>query len=199
MKSDDRRPHARRRLAGIVLAVVLLALWGAATHGSLPSGSTEPAIDSVTPGSAEETVVTITGENFGPSIGAVQGTSGVSFNGVWATASSWSDTEIRVAVPPGAATGEVVVTVSGQASDGVEFTVTGTGGSGPAIGTVSPALGPEGTVVTVRGARFGSTAEMGRVSFNGVWASVSSWSDEEIRVAVPADGMTGSVVVTVNG
>ena len=200
MKSDDRRPHARRRLAGVVLAVVLLALWGAATHGSLPSGSTEPAIESLTPeAAAEGAVVTIRGSNFGPSIAALQGTSGVSFNGVWATPSSWSDTEIRVAVPPGAATGEVAVTVSGQASNGVEFTVTGTGGSGPAIGTVSPSLAPEGTVVTVRGANFGPAADMGGVSFNGVWATPSSWSDTEIRVAVPADGMTGSVVVTVNG
>ena len=141
MKSDDRRPHARRRLAGVVLAGVLLAWWGAATHGSLPSGSTEPAIESLTPESGPEgTVVTIGGSNFGPSIGALQGMSGVSFNGVWASASSWSDTEIRVAVPPGAATGKVAVTVSGQASNGVEFTVE----SGPAIGTVSPALGPEG-------------------------------------------------------
>ena len=200
MKTDDRRPLFRRSLAGVVLAAVLLALWGAATHGSLPSGSTEPAIASLTPESGPEgMVVTIGGSNFGPSIGAVQGTSGVSFNGVWATPSSWSDTEIRVAVPPGAATGPVVVTVSGQPSAGVEFTVTGTGGSGPAIGTVSPALGPEGTLVTVRGANFGPTADMGGVSFNGVWASVSNWSDTEIRVPVPADAMIGSVVVTVNG
>ena len=200
MKTDDRRPLFRRSLAGVVLAAVLLALWGAATHGSLPSGSTEPAIASLTPESGPEgMVVTIGGSNFGPSIGAVQGTSGVSFNGVWATPSSWSDTEIRVAVPPGAATGPVVVTVSSQPSNGVGFTVTGTGGSGPAIGTVSPVLGPEGTVVTVRGANFGPTADMGGVSFNGVWAAASSWSDEEIRVPVPADATTGSVVVTVNG
>ena len=200
MKTDDRRPLFRRSLAGVVLAAVLLALWGAATHGSLPSGSTEPAIASLTPESGPEgMVVTIGGSNFGPSIGAVQGTSGVSFNGAWATPSSWSDTEIRVPVPPGAATGEVVVTVSSQPSAGIEFTVTGTGGSGPAIGTVSPGLGTEGTVVTIRGANFGSTAEMGGVSFNGVWAAASSWSDEEIRVAVPADAATGEVVVTANG
>ena len=200
MKTETQNVHPRRSLAGGVLAGVLLAFWGAATHGSLPSGSTEPTMDSVTPESAAEgTVVTIGGSNFGPSIGALQGTSGVSFNGVWATASSWSDTEIRVAVPPGAATGEVVVTVSGQASNGVTFTVTGTGGSGPAIGTVSPALAPEGTVVTVRGGTFGPLADMGRVSFNGVWATASSWSDTEIRVAVPADAASGSVVVTVGG
>ena len=112
---------------------------------------------------------------------------------------SWSDREIRVAVPPGASTGEVVVTVSRQASAGFGFTVTGTGGSGPAIGTVSPGLGPEGTVVTIRGRSFGSTAEMGGVSFNGVWAAASSWSDGEIRVRVPADATTGPVVVTANG
>ena len=200
MKTEDRYSRFQRSFAGVTLAVVLLAWWGAATHGSLTTQSTRPAMDSVTPDSAAEgTVVTIGGSNFGPSIGAVQGTSGVSFNGVWATPSSWSDTEMRVAVPPGAATGPVVVTVSGQPSNGVEFTVTGTGGSGPAIGTVSPVLGPEGTVVTVRGANFGPTADMGGVSFNGVWASVSSWSDTEIRVPVPADTVTGSVVVTANG
>ena len=200
MKTDDRYSQFQRSLAGVVLAALLLALWGAATPGSLPSGSTEPVIDSVTPASGEEgTLVTIRGANFGPSVGAVQGTSGVSFNGVWSTPSNWSDGEIRVAVPPGASTGEVVVTVSSQASAGVEFTVTGMGGPGPAIGTVSPLQGMEGTVVTIRGGGFGSTAEMGGVSFNGVWAAASSWSEGEIRVAVPADAGTGPVVVTANG
>ena len=124
MKSDDRRPHARRRLAGVVLAVVLLALWGAATHGSLPSGSTEPAIESLTPESGPEgTVVTIGGSNFGPSIGALQGTSGVSFNGVWASPTYWSETDIQVPVPAGAPSGLVTVAAGGQASHGLAFVV----------------------------------------------------------------------------
>ena len=50
-------------------------------------------------------MVTITGENFGPSIGAVQGTSGVSFNGVWASPTYWSETDIQVPVPAGAPSG----------------------------------------------------------------------------------------------
>ena len=200
MTTRHQHSYFQRSLAGGILAALLLALWSGAAPGSLPSGSTEPVIDSVTPGSAAEgAVVTIRGANFGPSVGAVQGTSGVNFNGVWSTPSYWSDTAIWVAVPPGAATGSVVVTVSSQQSAGVEFSVTGTGGSGPAIGTVSPALGAEGTVVTIRGRDFGPTAHMGGVSFNGVWASVSSWSDTEIRVPVPADTVTGSVVVTANG
>ena len=200
MTTRHQHSYFQRSLAGGILAALLLALWGGAAPGSLPSGSTEPVIDSVTPDSAAEgAVVTIRGANFGPSVGAVQGTSGVNFNGVWSTPRRWSDGKIQVAVPPGASTGEVLVTVSSQQSAGVEFSVTGTGGSGPAIGTVSPGLGMEGTVVTIRGARFGSTAEMGGVSFNGVWALASSWSDEEIRVPVPADATTGSVVVTANG
>ena len=200
MTTDDRYSHSQRSLAGVVLAALLLALWGGAAPGSPPSGSTDPAIDAVTPASGPEgTVVTISGENFGLSVGALQGTSGVSFNGVWSTARSWSDTGIQVAVPPGAATGPVVVTVSGEASSGVEFEVTGPGGSGPSIGAVSPMLGLEGTMVTIRGANFGSTAEMGGVSFNGVWAAASSWTEEEIRVPVPADAGTGPVVVTANG
>src|SRR5689334_10931385 len=65
------------------------------------------------------TSVTITGTKFGTS----QGTSTVTFNGTTATPTSWSATNIVVAVPSGATTGNVVVTVSGVASNGVAFTV----------------------------------------------------------------------------
>ena len=201
MKSDDRRPHARRRLAGVVLAVVLLALWGAATHGSLPSGSTEPAIDSVTPGSAaEETVVTITGENFGPSIGAVQGTSGVSFNGVWASPTYWSETDIQVPVPAGAPSGLVTVAVGGEASNGVAFTVER---PAPVIEAVDTTFGREGTTVDIIGENFGPSIEASQgtsgVSFNGVWAVPASWSDTEIQVPVPAGAPSGLIVVRSGG
>ena len=134
MKTDSRYALVQRSLTGVALAGVLLGLWGGATPGSLPSGRSEPVIDAVTPDSAAEgTEVTLLGANFGPSVGALQGTSGVSFNGVWSTPRSWSDNSITVAVPPGAATGEVLVTVSGRQSAGVEFTVTGEGGTGPAV------------------------------------------------------------------
>src|SRR5271157_5001574 len=66
------------------------------------------------------TPVTITGTNFG----TTQGTSTVTFNGTLAEATSWGATGIVTAVPSGATTGDVVVTVVGAASNGVEFTVT---------------------------------------------------------------------------
>src|SRR5262249_53395693 len=61
--------------------------------------------------------VTITGTNFG----ATQGTSTVTFNGVAATATSWSNTSIVVSAPTGARTGDVIVTVNSLASNGSTF------------------------------------------------------------------------------
>ena len=149
------------------------------------------------------TVVTVTGTNFGPAIGARQGTSGVSFNGVWASPASWSGTEVRAAVPAGVTSGLVVVTVNGAASHGIRFTVTPAGAGRPAIAWVSPEEGAAGTVVTVRGTNFGPSTDApagtGGVSFNGVWAWPTSWSETEIRAPVPAGAQSGLVVVTADG
>jgi hypothetical protein len=64
--------------------------------------------------------ITITGTSFG----ATQGTSTVTFNGVTATTTSWSNTSIVVTVPVGATTGNIVVRVSGVDSNGSLFTIT---------------------------------------------------------------------------
>lgn len=65
-----------------------------------------------------ETII-ITGTSFGDT----QGSSVVTFNGVPAVVTSWSNTQISVLVPPAAITGDVVVTVSGVNSNGVRFTI----------------------------------------------------------------------------
>ena len=59
--------------------------------------------------------------------GSTQGSSTVKFNGTAGTPTSWNATSIVVPVPSGATTGDVVVTVSGTASNGVAFTVTTAG------------------------------------------------------------------------
>ena len=81
---------------------------------------TAPTIVHLTPARGlGDTLVTITGWNFGAS----QGTSTVTFNGTVATPTSWSTTSIGAPVPAGATSGPVVVTVGDTPSPGVPFTV----------------------------------------------------------------------------
>ena len=144
---------------------------------------------SVTSG-AVGTAVTITGTNFG----STQGTSTVKFNGTTATVSTWSATSVKVTVPTGATTGNVVVHASGVDSNGVAFTVF------PSISSLSPTSGAVGASVTVTGVNFGSTQGTSTVKFNGTTATtISNWSATSIVATVPTGATTGNVVVTVGG
>jgi len=76
-----------------------------------------PSISSISPNPAGVGMtVTLTGTNFGSS-----GT--VTFNGVAASPTTWNSTTIVTPVPVGASSGNVVVTVGGQASNSFNFTV----------------------------------------------------------------------------
>jgi hypothetical protein len=86
--------------------------------------------------------VTLTGSKFQRS----QGTSTVTFNGVAATPTTWTEDRIVVAVPPHTATGSVVVTVNSSnpaaslASNAKTFTVTL-----PSVGVHAKTVGPLGS------------------------------------------------------
>lgn len=89
---------------------------------SLPAccAAQPPHINSLSLSSGSiDTTVTINGVNFG----AEQSTSTITFNQTAAPVSSWSESSIVAIVPGGATTGEVVVTVAGEASNGLLFTV----------------------------------------------------------------------------
>jgi YD repeat-containing protein len=149
-------------------------------------------VTSVSPTAAPiGSTVTIAGSGFGAS----QGASTVTFNGVAATASAWSDTSITVNVPAGATTGSVVVTVGGQATDGVGFTVL----QPPNITSVNPSVAVAGQLITVAGSNFGAAQGSSTVTFNGVIANAASWSTTSITATVPAGATTGPVIVTVAG
>ncbi len=150
-----------------------------------------PTVSGVSPTSdyAEHNNITITGSRFE----ATQGTSIVTFNGVQAsTYVSWSDTEIVVKVPDDATTGNVVVKVGANASNGVAFTVL------PHIDYLDPDSGSVGDVFVVEGTGFGATQGAGTVTLSGVGLTVSSWNNRSITVTV-TETVSGDVVVTAGG
>jgi RHS repeat-associated protein len=151
------------------------------------------AITAVTPYQGEVgTQVTITGNAFG----ATQGTSTLTFNGqAPASISSWGNTKIVATVPVTATTGPVLVTVNGVNSN-VTFSFTV---PGPSITFSNPTGGTVGTQVTITGSGFQANQRNSTVTFNGVAATPTSWSDTQIVTTVPPGATTGSLVVTVNG
>ena len=161
--------------------------------GGGSGGTPQPFISSLSPSSgAVSTSVTITGTNFG----STQANSTVIFNGTTASPTSWSATMIGVSVPAGATTGGVIVTVAGETSNAVGFTVTTLS---PNITSINPSAGPVGTLVTVTGTNFGTSQGASTITFNGTVATPTSWSPTAIVVSVPLGATTGNVTVTVSG
>jgi YD repeat-containing protein len=159
---------------------------------TLPTATGAPSVSSLTPNTgATGSAIVIAGANFRSS----QGSSTVTFNGVTATASSWSTSSITATVPGTATTGTVVVTVGGQASTGVAFTVT----SAPSITSLTPNTGAVGSSITIAGGNFGGSQGNGGVKFNGTAATITSWSASSIVATVPAGATTGNVIVTAAG
>jgi len=60
----------------------------------------------------------------------------------------------------------------------------------------SPSKGPAGTVVTISGTGFSSTAGQNAVSFNGVAAQVTSSTANQLVVIVPSGAGTGPISIT---
>lgn len=70
---------------------------------------------------------------------------------------------------------------------------------GPSITTFSPIAGAPGTVITVRGHRFGNAPEENTVQVGGRLARVIAASTTELKVVTSHDVMDGPVTVTVAG
>lgn len=101
------------------------AAIAAAIAANTPAGPL-PNISGITPTSGPvSTQVSINGSGFGGTQATTSGPSSVSFNGTDAgTALFWSDTSITVSVPPGATSGDVIVsTGSGKSAPGTTFSV----------------------------------------------------------------------------
>lgn len=152
-----------------------------------------PTISAIDPSSAwEGDAVTITGTNF---FATVLGNNVVSFGGTAAKVTAVTATSITTTVPDGAASGNVIVRVNNQNSDGLAFTIRS---PAPTITSLTPGTGYEGTSVTIAGTYFSSTPADNTVSFNGTTATVTESSATSITTTVPDGATSGDVTVTVS-
>jgi ribosomal protein L21E len=155
-----------------------------------------PTITGFTPAQAVVgTSVTITGTNFS----TTSGLNTVKFNGVTATVTSATTTELQTTVPAGATTGKITVEVNNlTATSSTDFTVT-LSANAPSITSFTPAQAIIGTSVTITGTNFSATAANNTVKFNGVTATVTSATATQIQTTVPVGATTGKITVEVNG
>ena len=160
------------------------------------STSTGPTISGFSPVSGPVgAAVTVTGTGFGTG-GQVakSNVTRVAFNGVSASYSVTSPTQLTATVPTGATTGRITVTTAaGTGTSASNFTVTTPSGSAPTVGGFSPLSGLVGSSVTVTGTGFSGVS---RVAFNGVAAVFNVTSATQITATVPSGATTGRISVT---
>ena len=166
------------------------------TNTSAPAGTVEssghytvtphtpPTISSFTPGSTiTGTKVTITGTN-------LCGANSIKFGSLAApNFSVYSPTQLGVRVPDGAVTGAITVTTTaGTAASSQSFTPS------LSITAFSPASGPVGTVVDIKGIGFTPGAT---VKFNGTPATTVAYiGSGEVKATAPTGATSGQITLT---
>jgi Carboxypeptidase regulatory-like domain/IPT/TIG domain len=153
-----------------------------------------PSITGISPSTGAPGVsVTITGQNFGAS----QGTSVVRFNGLPASAGSWSATSISATAPANVSTGPVTVSTGQQTSNGVVFTAIT---SGTLSGTVSSSA--DGSAIggaTVQALQNGSVKSSTTSAANGTYSlSGLAAGRYDLKASASGFGTTLQNAVTVN-
>jgi hypothetical protein len=140
------------------------------------------------------TVVAVTGTGFG----VTPGENSVTIGGVLAQVTSATATQLSVTVPAGAPTGLIaLVTARGNTATFENFVVES---SAPGITGFSPAIGTPGTVVTIAGARFMTTANQNTAAVNVTQGSVTSSTTTELTATIATGSTSGRLtVLTPNG
>ena len=180
------------------------------------STSGVPVIASIDPPTGPKgEYVTLTGTNFGYTVGTVHfknkssGTDAIGDTSFPEACSVgfWKETSVIVKVPQqflnttGLVAGDYDVTL--VRSDNAESNVMGftvnDATPKPGICSITPSVGPEGTKdVTLEGERFGSSADT--ITFFSTKAAISSsWTSGEIKTTVPTGAVTGPVTITAQG
>jgi uncharacterized repeat protein (TIGR03803 family)/YD repeat-containing protein len=130
--------------------------------------------------------ITITGKSFSNPT--------VSFNGTPATVTSSTDTSLTVAVPTGATSGPLTVTVGGQTLTAGAFNVL-VNPNAFSVADFTPKSAAIGDSFTLTGTGFTNPT----VTINGTPATVTASTATSITVTVPPGATSGPVIVMVGG
>ena len=159
------------------------------------SANTSPRISSISPQTGRtNTVVTVSGSNFGSS----RGSSSVWIGSVVIPSSaftSWSSSRIRFRIPVNTPPGNLTVRTSQGTSNSIRLQITS-----PYLTGISPTRAETGDRLTLTGGNFGNRRGSGYVLFTSnvrpPAADYVSWSNSRIVVRVPARARSGNVQVT---
>ena len=121
----------------------------------------------------------------------------VKFNGVAATVTSATATQLTVKVPASATTGLISLTVASSTvtSDSAFTVTTDDTGLAPVVTGFTPSSGTVGTAVTVSGSHFLPVAGQTTVALNSTSVVPTSLTDTALTFNVPASTGTGKVQV----
>jgi hypothetical protein len=151
-------------------------------------------------------IVIIAGTGFGATATDVK----VTIGATQVTIASVTNTEIKFAVPAGLASGTLALLIKGTAAvnkdpQGGTITVTPKATATPTFTAMQPATGKTGDVITLTGTGFNPQASENKVFFatttggTVVLATVKTASATQLTVEVPANVITGGVLITVSG
>lgn len=142
---------------------------------------------------ASGTVVVIRGAGFS----ATAASNTVKFNGVNATVTAATTTQLTVSAPATGTTGPISVTVGANTATSVEsFTyVTGSTVGAPTITSFSPTSGASPTQVTIIGTNFDLAPGATKVELNGRSMPIVSITATQIVATVPVETASGKIRV----
>lgn len=145
-----------------------------------------PYITTFTPKKAGTgSVVTITGDR-------LTGVTGVTFGGVPATSFTAVSATSVTAVVPNGATGAIGVTTDKGIATAKGFVFF----NGVLVNSVVPSSGSVGASITINGAQFSTTASDNIVRFGATKAVITSATETQLVVKVPAGATYGPITVT---
>ncbi len=173
------------RITAVVPTGAITGKISVTTPGGTATSSSDfnvaPRITSFTPTGAPQDRIVITGANF-------TGATAVKLNGLKASFTVDSPTQITIIVPNNSTSGFIAVTtIAGTATSATKFVVA------PRITGFTPTSAVVGKSVLITGANFtGATA----VRFNGQAANFTVLSTTLIRAIVPTGATTGPLTIT---